>query len=802
MEVKAAIETCAHCGDVILHSKYENENGDNFCCIGCRDLNAFIKDKGLNFYYHLAQMQKSCPPSPKADGNYQEYLKKVEEDERTLDANANIGQVQGQFRSENIHCSACAWLIERVVGDVNGVKSVQVDFVSGNLDISYDPKAVSLSHILKESMRLGYPLSPLEEGTVEHAQKSGMAMRLAVAGACFANVMVFALADYFGMGEGDIKLQKYFNWVSFVLSLPTVFYAATPFYKKAWAGLKHKFIHMDFPVSSGILTAFATSSYGMLTNKGHVFFDSVTGLVFFLLLGRWMVNALESKITFSGIWPQLNRNKDVKVISSKKMDWKKISDLKIGDVYLLPEGEILPCDGQLESPHAWIDSSLLTGESDSAEFQKGDNVYAGFKNLRGPILIKVLKDSNRNRLDTLRQQFKQLKHSQARSLELPEKAAYWFSLLAILLATFFMVSMNELSLSERLVRTATLLIVICPCALALAVPFSYGVGIYRAGKMGFFIRSAQIFRRLASIKSILLDKTGTVTYSERKISKWEWDDDLGAQQPMLLSCLKKLCQQSLHPVSRTIYKSLHDVNASQREMLNFEEIIHFGVKAYFKELQGELWLNKYEDATVENPLEPLYKGKTADCLLSLNGKILAHIWLQENIKPSVPKFIRQSSKNYTLGLVSGDKKEKVESFCNSSGVKNYFYQASPEKKLSVLRDLQNKHGSVLAIGDGFNDSLLLSAADVGIAVQSAVAPLKNESDILFKHNDFEKLHSLLKLSKKIKTSVLTNYSISLLYNCVAIGLTFSGKISPLAAAILMPLSTLSVCFTAWLIVRE
>ncbi len=749
-----------------------------------------LNDNDWDFYYHLLSLEKKNAPNAKKQESYKQFLDTSETREFLKSHGSFEGPIHTlTLESTAITCSACAWLLEKVLSDINGVTDYAVDFLHATVRLSYDNNVVKLRGILEKTWRIGYPLKPASNtGKPSQKPHSDMAAKIAVAGACFMNIMIFSIAGYFGLFSGiSESFRNYFSWGSLFLTIPVVTYSAQPFYAKAIGGLKKGVFHMDVPVSLGILFAFTMSVIATFQSGDMVFYDSAAGLVFFLLVGRWGTRRFEQRLTVSDRWFERVRPDKARVVRKTEVHYIPVEDLQPGDLILVPAGEYIPIDGRIAGPEGWLDTSLLTGETKPVKLLKNEKVFSGYKNLVRDLPVLVEAGANTSRVQRLEDKLSQLSDIRNSRKGFSERIAPWFTLivLTIAAAAFFYHLPAGLNTASNIV--VAVLIVSCPCALALAVPLSLGIAANRSRKMGFYLKSPEIFHTLNTTRAILFDKTGTLTYSSRTIRTWQWLDTSPDRQKDILPCLKKLCRQSLHPVSRTVLESLSDIKETENLMIGFEEMPHKGIQADFERL-GKLSLQSDEKA---------------DAVVVLDQTPVLALTFSEEIKPSVPRLIEslETMQRYPV-LVSGDNKNKVTQFAKRSGFKTWHAELQPEQKLDILSSAQKSHGPVLAIGDGYNDALLLGGADVSMVVHGGAQSLSGKADILFIQQDFNQLKRLLELADSVPNSIKANYIVSFTYNIFAIGLAASGFVAPIVAAILMPLSSLTVCVLTWRMVKR
>ncbi|MGL1933570.1 MAG: heavy metal translocating P-type ATPase metal-binding domain-containing protein [Fibrobacterales bacterium] len=817
---------CIHCHDSIIHEPIVDAVGNQFCCNGCLQVYEIIQSNdGLDFYYTLLEAEKSR--APKVIASNQSLLNTLN---NSQDVSA-IGIWKGAHHtislySNEIHCSACGWLLETVLKKEFVGIAVYVDFFRGVMELTYDSNLYSLQGVLQYCHTFGYTFNAVATDAAPQVSMSkSLLIRIAVSGAIFLNIMMFSLGIYFGMFTGiDSDWVSLFSWYSLFLSLPVVTYCSYPFYQKAWQGLRRKVLHMDLPVAIGILCTSVVSLY--LTLKGeHGYYDSVSGLVFFLLIGRWVVQRFERSLVIDSRWFEGIKTDLVKKVTPNGIEDTPIEFVENGDEIVLFPDEYIPIDGTLSTPVTWLDKSLLTGESDVEKITSGSTLFAGYKNLKERIVIKVTNSESRNRIKQLKNQFDLMVEEKNRNSEQIEKIVPWFIGFVLICASLtFWVHYSE-GLEFALIYSASVLVVSCPCALALAKPLNYGLALKRLSALGLYSKKHDIIDTLQKVDAVLFDKTGTLTMTEREITGWCWEDKLSQEDKQhLYGKIAQLTEHSLHPVSVSIQKSIVDqgvMEVQSRIAVMPLEIVGLGLRGEWHSesrrdvlyvCSARVLLDSFDfsyivDSSIRNELQNIkwnngVKESSIDSLLVYNGSVVATITFKDVIKRGVVETVEYLNRQkIETVLVSGDIQNQVDTLLDVIPFKQGYAEQTPEEKHHVLSQFQSDN-SIVAIGDGFNDSLLIASADIGVVVKGGAEYLGHGADVLLISPNFDQFINLFHIPKKAGLGVKLCYALSILYNIFAISLALLGLITPLWAAILMPLSSVSIAIVALLTVTK
>lgn len=826
--------TCAHCGADLLGAGLPPLKADaadasvRFCCEGCRVVHGILAADADGMYYDLLDQSGAKAPRAGLSPEYRAYLEGLKDPE-TL---RRIGRWEGGSHSltlecPDMQCAACGWLMERVLGQTPGVLDYNVDFVHGEMHVRYDAGKTLLPAVLESVGRYGYAFKPKTGSAVRPALERAAWMRLAVAAACFMNAMAFAFGPYMGFSRGmSGEWARALGIWGFMSALPAVFYSAFPFYQGAWRSLKGRVFTIDVTVTIGIVLAFIVSlasTFSRASGADHFnYSDTLAGLIFFLLLGRYAVRRFEGGLMLSGRWHEALSPDAVNVVDADgSQRWTPLEQVGVDDVVEVAAGEYLPVDGVVETGSGEVDTAFLTGEDRARTFAAGDFLFAGYRYLgaRGrddaPLRVRVVNPHRQTRAAGLREALESLiARKRVRNIR-RERVALGFTLtVAVSALVALVIHWNE-GWQAALVTAAAVFIVSCSCALALAVPISRGVGLLRAHRQGFHFRDQETLERLAEVRAVLFDKTGTLTFTRRTLARWAWTPGLpGSEREAVLDAAGALTGMSAHPVSVAIHAALARDNTRGR-VTGFREIPHFGIQGTWTSREGNAHVvtlcrygawergDVFAAAGLEVPdMETLSasasEGAASSCLF-VDGRLAALVELGEEVKPGARALLQGLEREgVAVKLLSGDQPGRVADFAARCGFVEYAGGLSPEAKQSEARAFQERHGAALAVGDGFNDSLLFGESAVSLAVQGAAGPVAAGADAFMTSSDPSAILSLLRVARGTRRSVRNTYIVSGVYNAGAITLAVAGYVTPLAAAILMPLASLSLCLTAWM----
>jgi Cu+-exporting ATPase len=667
-----------------------------------------------------------------------------------------------------------------------GILSSEVRFLEKKLLLSFDLSKISLSKIARLIADLGYApdisLQDLEEKRTPSRDRS-FYYKLGIAGFCTGNIMLMSFPEYLGLELESMGFQTFFSWINLGLALPVLFYSASIFFASAWKGIKQGHLNIDVPVSIGILALFFQSTYEILSKTGPGYLDSMAGLVFFLLAGRWFQQKSYDQLSFEGDFKSYFPI-GAKVLKDGKEKSVLLSNLKKGDVLFVRNEEIIPADARLMDPQAYLDYSFVTGESDPVSKNENEKLFAGGKIVGKGVRVQLLKTVSESYLIQLWKNHGPLKQKTQGIQFLADRLSknFTFAILTVaLLAGSYWFVQADLPTAVQI--SIAVLIVACPCGLALSSPIVLGNAMRFLGKNGFFLKNSQVLEQLEGIDELVFDKTGTLTLAQR-------DDSfaplrkLPEEQKALVVALAK---ESGHPVSRQIQQELGQVTPAVLQ--SSQEIPGQGIRGRAGDHLVQIGNEHLFEQTISKDLT---QGATG---ISIDGLLLTEIIRRESPRKGLKEVLVELQKSFRLSLLTGDSKMRAESLRQyfPAGAK-FLWKQLPEEKLQHIKSLQQAGRKVMMIGDGLNDAGALMQANVGIVMAEKLESFAPACEVILDAESFRRLPDLLRYAKRSLWLLRIALVISLLYNLLGLGFAVQGLLSPLVAAILMPLSSLSVIF--------
>jgi P-type Cu+ transporter len=770
---------CFHCG-LVCPDENVKINEKTFCCNGCKTVYQILDENNLCQYYDIEKMAGNTPQL----GTFA-YLDNQTIVSELLDfQNDNISKIT--FSIPTIHCSSCLYLLEKLYRLNSAIERSQVDFLKKQVSITYNHKSASLRQIAELLTSLGYEPLISQRDIVKQKQypiERKLLTKLGVAGFCAGNIMLFSFPEYLGLIE--VNYKSLFGYLNIILAVPVVFYSASDYFDSVLKSLKKGIINIDFPILLSILVAFTTGIYQVVFNNGAGYFDSLTGLIFFLLIGKWFQQKTYNFLSFERDYKSYFPMSVTRLLFGKE-DAVSISELKKGDKILIRNGELIPSDSMLYKGNAYIDYSFVTGESTPEKKQLGDFLYAGGRQVGATLEMEVLKDVSQSYLTQLwnNDTFQKVQESRIKTFSNLVGKYFTFGVLTLALSvgTFWYIQDSTKALNAII----SILIIACPCTLSLSYPFALGNGMRLLGKQHFFLKNGEVIEQMANCDSIVFDKTGTITKSEGSVSVFKGERQLSIFEEQLVA---SVVNNSLHPISIKIKHLL-----SQKQYLDledFKEIAGKGVEGNFEGLKVKLGSKAWIDG-VENTFEISSKMSSV-AHLSINNHYLGYFEILNNYRGEIENTIKKLTQNYETYLLSGDndsdrnRLEKV--FCVK---KNLIFNCSPQDKLTFIKNLQNQGKKVIMIGDGLNDAGALKQADVGIAITENTLNFTPMSDAILKADELKNLPKYLNYSNFAMKLIKFSYGFSLFYNCIGLSFAVQGNLSPIVAAILMPLNSITL----------
>ncbi|SFU33402.1 Cu+-exporting ATPase [Pustulibacterium marinum] len=770
---------CYHCGnpceeDTIVH------DGKSFCCNGCKTVYEIFSENELTCYYDLTQNPGATPNE--IAGKY-DFLDQPSIAEKLLEFDDEHVQIVTLY-IPHIHCSSCIWLLENLQKLQTEVSSSIVNFPKKTVRITYNSEAISLKEIVLLLCRIGYePYISLED--YENGKKPidrSLIYKLGVAGFAFGNVMLLSFPEYFEVDEFWLNQYKpMFRWIMFAMSLPVVFYAANDYFITAFKGIRSKFLNIDVPIALGISVLFIRSVFEIITEAGPGFLDSLTGLVFFLLLGKFFQQKTYNFLSFERDYKSYFPIGITKINLDGTEETVQVYDIEKGDRLLIRNEELIPVDGILIKGDAQIDYSFVTGEADAVTKQSGDKIFAGGKQTHGAIEMEALKSVSQSYLTQLWSNDVFNKNKDESFKNITDSISKYFTIAILLIAIISGLVWYFVSPEKAWNVVTAILIIACPCALALSAPFTMGNLLRILGKKKCYLKNANVLEQLAKIDTIIFDKTGTITAGNKMELSYEGVTISNEEEVLLKNTLRN----SNHPLSRQLYSILKANNIVTLD--SFEEHTGKGMEATFQNNSIKVGSSSFVgNATATETL------KTA-VHISTNNHYKGKYIFKNTYREGIPELFQELSSRYDISILSGDNESEKETLQHllPNAVELHFNQ-KPSDKLEHIKTLQEKGKNVLMIGDGLNDAGALKQSNVGIAIAENVNVFSPACDAILDASKVKELAAYMKLSKTSIKIIKTSFILSFIYNIIGLSFAISGELSPVVAAILMPLSSISI----------
>ena len=787
---KANKIACVHCGaDCGNSPEYWNELP--FCCNGCKTVYQILNENKLYTYYKLEES-----PGIKVEtsvlGNKYAFLDKEEVQNKLISfQEGDICKVK--FFIPVIHCASCIWLLENLHTLNKSIKYSFVNFARKEVDITFDKSTISLRNLVELLSSLHYiPDLSLSLSDKKEDKKSykKLLYRIGVAGFVFINVMTYSLPAYFNGEPLEGSLQGLFSILSYILVIPVVLYSASDYYISAFKNLAKKNISIDLPIAIGIFVLFLVTSFEVISGKGPGYSDSLSGLIFFLLVGKWYQGKTYEALSF-------DRNyKSYFPIAVTKIN-KQIEEsillehIGVDDELIIRNKELVPADCELMEGEGRIDYSFVTGESTPVIKKKGDFIYAGGRQMGGIIKIKVKAEVNQSHLTKLWNQDNTSNKPSDSLKSLSDTISKYFTIIVIAIALggfVFWLSKGEFE-TAVFVFTAVL-IVACPCALALSIPFTFGNTMRIFGKTGLYIKNTDVIEKLSHIDTIVFDKTGTLTKPNSNNIEYV-GKKLSAEEKQAIYSLTK---QSTHPLSITIANQITDVAYTEPE--HFVEVEGRGIFGKTGELEIRLGSQEF----VEH-LDDETQKASSEVYFSINDETIGHFKISNEYREGFKDVIATLKNKFSLYMISGDNDSEKENLSSIFEPNKLLFNQKPGDKAVFIKRLQKNGAHVLMTGDGLNDAGALMQSDVALTVANKVYHFSPASDAVLEADKFNLLARFVRFTKTSLAIVKLSFAISFFYNIIGIGFAITGNLSPIVAAILMPVSSVSVVTFATFVTR-
>jgi len=775
--------TCYHCGTPCINNSIFIGN-KFFCCEGCRLVYEILNDNGLCDYYKL-QSHPGITQIKAVRNDKYSYLDN-EDIRKQLYKFTDGDYTIVTFYIPGVHCSSCMWLLEHLYKVNNNIIESRLNFTTKELTIHFSKNKVSLRNIVELLITIGYePYISLAEANNKQSKSYSRQKiyKLGVAGFCFGNIMMMSFPEYLSHNTGIEQQYAYlFRHLNLILAIPVFFYSASEFFITAWKGIKQKSLNIDAPVALALIITFTRSIYEILTNTGSGYLDSMSGIVFFMLAGRIAQERTYRSISFHRDYKSYFPIA-VNVLTSTGIESKSLQDLKENDIVQLHNDEIIPADSVVLGGKAYIDYSFVTGESVPVTVKLNEMVYAGGKQTGEQLVIKIIRPVAGSYLTSLWNHHaftknKSEKNDAGSVIHLLSKYFTWV-LFSLAICTAIYWTYND---PAKIITSVTsMLIVACPCALLLTSTFTNGNLLRIFSNNGFFLRDATVIEQLAGIDHVVFDKTGTITQSGTNHFTYTGHTLSEDEKEMLFTVV---CP-SKHPYSKALaaWIGVRIITGTSA----WKETPGRGIDAITNGNRILVGSGKF----IGMPNVRIKDDKTA-VYVRINDKITAFNFLPV-FRDAIPGVIRLLNRRYKLSLLSGDNDKQRELLTNLFDHKSeLLFEQSPLDKLHYIETLQQNGGKIMMIGDGLNDAGALQQSNVGITLTDDINNFTPSCDAILDAKNFELLPNVLKLAKASRYIIGCSFIVSAIYNIIGLSFAVRGLLSPVIAAILMPLSTLCI----------
>ncbi len=773
-----SVKNCYHCG-ADCGKKPVEFNDKFFCCNGCKTVYEILNASELTCYYDLESSPGSIPSDIKGKYN---YLDNEEIIEKLLEFNDTETSVV-EFYIPNIHCSSCIWVLENLNKLNEGVTISMVNFPKKLLRITFKNKSTNLKELVELITSIGYePYISLEDAdSKKNKVDKTLIYQVAIAAFAFGNIMLLSFPEYFEVDEFWLEKYKHlFRLLMFVMVIPVVFYSAKDYFISAYKGLKHKMLNIDVPIALGISVLFVRSTVEIFLDIGSGFFDSLSGLVFFLLLGKFFQQKTYNFLSFERDYKSYFPIAVSLILDDKEINIQ-VKDIKKGDRLLIRNGELIPVDGILINGNAAIDYSFVTGESIPVIKNSGDKLFAGGKQTAGAIEMEVINSIEQSYLTQLWSNDVFNKSNEKTIKNITDSISRFFTIAILLIAFLGGVFWYFYNVDMLFNVVTAVLIIACPCALALSAPFAFGNILRIFGYKNFYLKNSETIENTSKVDTIIFDKTGTITTSDKSQLTYYGT----ALTDVEKSSLKSILRASNHPLSRSLYEFL-DVESLIEKPTSFNEILGKGIEATINNTTFKIGASSFVEAkSVATNETSIY--------IKINNEFKGYYLFKNSYREGIKEVFEKLGVNYNLVILSGDndgEKQYLQTLLPKNTL--FKFNQKPEDKLEFIKNMQENNKKVMMIGDGLNDAGALAQSNVGIAISEDVNVFSPACDAILDAKLFNKLPEFLELSKKTIAIIKASFVLSFCYNVIGLYFALTGMLTPVVAAILMPLSSISI----------
>jgi len=787
--------SCTHCGlefdESVMIKEQEGERELYFCCKGCEGVYHLLNQKGLDGFYEQLGNNKLEPVSLEASDDLERF--DLEGFHKKYVKTNSDGFKEINLIIEGIHCSACVWLNEKVLHQTPGILEATINYSNNKAKVVWDSDEIKLSKIIETIRAIGYNAYPYDPKLQEEKAvklRNEYYTRILVGVFATMNIMWIAIALYTGYFTGMEQSKKdILHIAEFVLATPTLFYSGWIFFRGAYYGLKNRFINMDLLVSVGATLAYIYSIWAMVTKNGEVYFDSVTMIITFVLVGKYLEilskrKAADTLDKILGSTPT-----EAMVVEGNNRKLKAIETIEPGEIIELKAGEKVVIDGVLTKGKALFDLSVLTGESEPILKEEGDEIVSGSVVIDSLVEYKTTKRANNSLLHNMTELLSDAVTKKPKIEQLANQISGLFSVVILLLATLTFIGwyyFMDVGFEKSLIIAISVIVIACPCALGLATPMATLIGISKAAKEGILFKEASKIETMAKATILALDKTGTITVGKPVVVNYTEYDDYDK------NLLYSLVASSNHPVSMGVKRYLQE-HYQNLEKIDFESTKEVQAKGVVATKEKQKLLGGNIELLKANGVEFELSSENTLYIFAIDGKVVASFELRDIVKPAAKEFIDSiKAMGIKVVMLTGDRAEVAQNIAKELGIDDVKANLLPVDKADII-DSYHKNGEVVVmVGDGINDSIALAKSDIAIAMGSGADIALEVSDVVLLNSSLESLKSAFILAKNVFRAIKENLALSLLYNVIAVPLAIMGYVTPLIAALAMSLSSLTV----------
>ena len=788
--MKSASEnTCIHCGADCGKSPVI-WNDMKFCCNGCLTVYQMLNENKLFKYYQLEE-SPGIRVETTEFGNKYAFLDNAEVKEKLISfSEGGISKVR--FFIPVIHCASCIWLLENLSKLNPGIRYSFVNFTKKEVDVTFDESVISLRQLVELLSSIHYipDLSQsLKDKPDDRQSYKKLLYKIGVAGFVFINVMTYSLPAYFNGKPLDDKLQSLLSILSYILVIPVVLYSGSDYYISAFKNIRKKYISIDLPIALGILVLFAVTTREIFYTGGAGYCDSLSGLIFFLLVGKWFQSktyeALSFERNYKSYFPiavtKINKQIEESIL---------LENIEVNDELIIRNKELIPSDSVLTEGEGQIDYSFVTGESNPVIKKQGDFIYAGGRQMGGIIKIKVQKAVNQSHLTQLWNQDKSYEKPTDSLKTLSDKIGQRFTIIIIIIALAgFAFWFWKGDLHKAIFVFTSVLIIACPCALALSIPFTFGNTMRIFGRAGLYIKNTDVIERLSHITSVVFDKTGTLTRPNENRVDYSGEPLTPDESAAVFS----LVRQSTHPLSNAVAAGFTNLEYTTPE--HFVEVAGRGIFGKVNRINLKIGSEEYVCGTTTAEL------KSSVVFVSVNEKVKGHFTVTNQYREGFEQVLHTLKGRFKLYMISGDNDAEAQNLSAWFEPDNLLFNQKPGDKAAFVQQLQQKGEIILMTGDGLNDAGALMQADVALTVADKAYHFSPASDAVLEASQFARLARFIGFTKTALNIVKLSFVISFFYNVIGVSIALTGQLSPVIAAVLMPISSVSVVAFATFVTR-